>query len=126
MSVNGFSSDIEIPGALATTICFLIFVLTTIALVLTFIESRSRRSSRSSLVFISIGLTLLCIWLLGSLIAETVYFAGSSARVVAFLNGIQLPENVIKAAQNQAGLTGVYKRIPYRMSHQNLIQQMRV
>ena len=71
------------------------------------------KSFRRTLFFQAILLTFSSAWLLSVLIPLTIFHARRSARVNAYLDGIQLPSYIVQTVENALDITGVYKRIRY-------------
>ena len=64
---------------------------------------------------------LFTVILLGSMIPYSFYFATRHAQVTAFIGTVQLPDSVIKAAEQASGSTSIYKDIDYRTCNLYLI-----
>lgn len=94
--------------------------MTSIALVLSVIH---KRSSRSSMALLAILLTLLSVCLLGCIIAETAFFTMRDAKVIALLNGTQIPDSVVKSIQKSLGVIDAYKSISYCKSFVSSLMQ---
>ena len=52
-------------------------------------------------------------WLFSVLVPLTIFHAKRSAKVNAYLDGIQLPSYIVNSVENALDITSVYKRIQY-------------
>lgn len=106
--------DIFNVGVLATTVSLILAILASKSLVGMFVPLTKRLIERTLRVQSYIGF-LFTVLLLGSMIPYTIYFATRHAKVTAFIGATQLPDSVIKAAEQASGSTSIYKDIDYRM-----------
>ncbi|KAF8810892.1 hypothetical protein BYT27DRAFT_7090879 [Phlegmacium glaucopus] len=102
--------DVYVLGVLSTTACLLIVAFTTTFLCMTLCRPKS---FHRTLFFQAMLLILSCVWLFSVLVPLTIFHAKRSARVNAYLDGIQLPVYVVNTVENALDITGVYKRIYY-------------
>ena len=106
-----FRTDVYVLGVLTSTACLLIVAFTTIFLGMTLSRPKS---FRRTLFFQAVLLISSSAWLFSVLVPLTVFHAKRSARVNAYLDGIQLPSYIVNTVENALDITSVYKRIQYR------------
>lgn len=68
---------------------------------------------RRTLSFQAVLLIISSAWLFSVLVPLTVFHAKRSAKVTAYLDGIQLPSSVVQTVENALHITSVYRRIQY-------------
>lgn len=105
-----FRADVYVLGVLTSTACLLIVAFTTIFLGMTLCRPKS---FRRTLFFQAVLLISSSAWLFSVLVPLTIFHAKRSARVNAYLDGIQLPNYVVNTVENALDITSVYKRIQY-------------
>ena len=71
------------------------------------------KSFRRTLFFQAVLLISSSAWLFSVLVPLTIFHAKRSARVNAYLDGIQLPSYIVNTVENALDITSVYKRIQY-------------
>ncbi|KAA1472763.1 hypothetical protein DENSPDRAFT_851136 [Dentipellis sp. KUC8613] len=107
VTVDINTNDVFRSGVVVTTIGALIAVLSLIALLATF--AAPTRLARPQGFF----LAFCALWLFATIIPFDVFFANNSAKVKAFLNGVQLPPQAVQAVQGQLGVSSRYKDMHY-------------
>ena len=105
-----FRTDVYVLGVLTSTACILIVAFTTTFLGMTLCRPKS---FRSTLFFQAVLLISSSAWLFSVLVPLTIFHAKRSAKVNAYLDGIQLPSYVVNTVENALDITSVYKRIQY-------------
>ncbi|KJA18283.1 hypothetical protein HYPSUDRAFT_45461 [Hypholoma sublateritium FD-334 SS-4] len=106
------TADIFNVGVLATTVSLILAILASKSLVGMFVPFTKRFIERTLRVQSYIGF-LFTVLLFGSMVPYTVYFATRHAQVTAFIGATQLPDSIIKAAEQASGSTSIYKDIDY-------------
>jgi len=106
------TSDIFDVGAVATTASLLISLLVSKIIIAMYLPPTKALVARS-LRLQAIILALACLLLFGSMVPYMVFFVNRQASVKAFLNGVQLPDSLVKAVEAQSGTTRVYRKIFY-------------
>ena len=71
------------------------------------------KSFRRTLFFQAVLLISSSAWLFSVLVPLTIFHAERSAKVNAYLDGIQLPSYIVNTVENALDITSVYKRIQY-------------
>jgi hypothetical protein len=102
--------DVYVLGVLTSTACLLIVAFTTTFLCMTLYRPKS---FRRTLFFQAVLLLSSSAWLFSVLVPLTVFHAKRSAKVNAYLDGIQLPNYIVNTVENALDITSVYKRIQY-------------
>jgi len=106
------TNDIFSAGVAATTASLLISILTSnyvAGMFLPFTRELSRRTLRLQ----SFALLFACMFLFASMIPFMLFFVNRQADVKAFIGSVQLPDSVLKAAEEASGSTIIYKKIRY-------------
>ncbi|TFY54403.1 hypothetical protein EVG20_g9717, partial [Dentipellis fragilis] len=101
------TNDVFKSGVVVTTVAALIAVLSLVGLLATF--SAPPRLARPQAFL----LAFCALWLFAAVIPFDVFFANNSAKVTAFLNGVQLPPQAVQAVQSQLGVSSRYKDMHY-------------
>ncbi|KAJ7866937.1 hypothetical protein B0H14DRAFT_2731953 [Mycena olivaceomarginata] len=112
VSIN--TNDVTQAGAVVATISALILILTTLFIGIMIIDANSRSgiSTRTlPLQYISLG--FLAVWLFATEIPLSHFIATRSARVVASINGIQLPSDALGVIERALGVSTAYKDFSY-------------
>jgi len=110
--VNIDTNDIFVAGTVGTVAALLIAILVFLflaAMVLPFTKGISSRTLRLQAII----LILASLFLFGSMIPYMVYFVNRSAVVEAFVNGVRLPDSIVKGVEAASGATRIYKDISY-------------
>ncbi|GLB40874.1 hypothetical protein LshimejAT787_0900890 [Lyophyllum shimeji] len=108
------TDDVFQSGVVLTVVGALIAVLSSLSLLSLLVpHSPTRRLSARSLRLQSFLLAFCAAWLFATLVPFTVFFANRSAQVSASVGSVQLPQSIIKQAEQALGTTSVYKRIGY-------------
>ncbi|KAG6872208.1 hypothetical protein C0995_011971 [Termitomyces sp. Mi166 len=109
-TVNIDDHDVFSSGAVVTTVGALIAVLCAIFI---FMQISTRHLAARSLRIQSFLLAFCSAWLFATLVPFTDFFAKRSAKVTAFLGGQQLPDALVKQAENAFGATSIYRHLSY-------------
>lgn len=109
--------DVFKTGAVITAVCLVIFVLTTLYLVI--LLARPTSFTRPRFIASQGGiLAFFAFWLFAALVPYTQFFRTRSAIITATLDGTPIPQSVVQSlVQSQGaqhGLTPVYKDHEYR------------
>jgi len=102
--------DVYVLGVLTSMACLLIVAFTTTFLGMTLCHPKS---FRRTLFFQAVLLISSSAWLFSVIASLTIFHAKRSARVNAYLDGIQLPSYIVNTVENALDITSVYKRIQY-------------
>ncbi|KDR79390.1 hypothetical protein GALMADRAFT_243430 [Galerina marginata CBS 339.88] len=106
------TSDIFDVGVLATVTSLVISLLVFNFLAGMFIPGTKALVART-LRLQAIALTLACLLLFGAMVPYMVFFVNREASVKAFINGVQLPDAIVRGVEASSGSTRVYKDIHY-------------
>ncbi|KAF9648324.1 hypothetical protein BDM02DRAFT_3129112 [Thelephora ganbajun] len=108
--LNVNRNDILTTGKVSTAVQALIIILTILSAYAIFNRSKTRPK-----FFVVLGslLSFTSLWLLSVTIAFTAIFATKSARVSAFVGGVQLSQSIIDAQARALGVSPVYKDQSY-------------
>jgi len=106
------TSDIFNVGVVATSASLLISVLVG-NFVGGMVIPATRALAARTLRLQAIILTLACVFLFGAMIPYMVFFVNRQASVKAFVNGVRLPDSIVKGVEASSGSTRVYKDIFY-------------
>ncbi|KAF9443643.1 hypothetical protein P691DRAFT_679154 [Macrolepiota fuliginosa MF-IS2] len=105
-------NDVFRTGAIISAVSIVIFVLTSLYLILLFFRPTSFTRSRIVTAQGSL-LAFFAVWLFATLVAYTHFFRTHSAIVNASINGLPLPDTLIRGVEKELGVTPVYKNIAY-------------
>jgi len=106
------TSDIFNVGVVASTASLVISILVFNFAIGMYLSSTKALVART-LRLQAIVLTLACLWLFASMIPYMVYYLHRGASVKAFINGVQLPDSVVKQVVAASGSPTNYKDISY-------------
>jgi len=106
------TSDIFDAGVVATVASLLISILVFNFVGATFIPATKALAART-LRLQAVILTLASLFLFGALIPYMIFFVNREAIVKAFINGVQLPDSIVRGVEASSGSTRVYKNIHY-------------
>ncbi|KAF7369240.1 hypothetical protein MVEN_00251700 [Mycena venus] len=108
------TNDIFQSGAVVTTISALILVLTTVYIGLMVVDANARSGiSTRSLPLQYITLAFLAVWLFATEIPVSLFVSTRSAKVSASIDGITIPDNLLKRIERALGATTAYKNFSY-------------
>ncbi|KAF9223103.1 hypothetical protein BS17DRAFT_153745 [Gyrodon lividus] len=109
-SVNINVHDVFSTGAVITTVCALLALLSGVFFTFTWCPVKDKRFWFR---FQSCALFFCSIWLLATLIPYDYFFANREAQVTASLGGVPVPASLIQNIEEALGVTSVYKDIYY-------------
>jgi type IV secretory pathway TrbD component len=108
VTLNFHINDLYQPGVVLTTVCAISGLLAVIFLILTL---RWPKHATGSLKIQAWIFTFLSLWLLATQIPYTDFVANRSARIDAFLDGQQLPAQVVQATLAADGESAKYNKL---------------
>ena len=103
-----FVVDLYQSGVVVTTVCTILALLTAIFFIVTLVWPNRATGSLKIQVWI---FTFFNLWLLATEIPYTVFLATRSAKIDAFLDGVQLPAQVVQATIAADGESAKYTKL---------------
>ncbi|KAJ6601926.1 hypothetical protein DFH09DRAFT_501049 [Mycena vulgaris] len=112
VSIN--TNDVFQARIMVTIVSALLFVSCTIFIVFLIIDSSLRSGiSIRALTWEYSTLAFFAVWLFAVQVAVTAFVASRSTQVTAFIDGIEVPDRLLKEAERAAGVVTAYRDIDY-------------
>ena len=101
-------TDVYQPGVIITTICTTLALLAAIFILVTLLWPKRATGSLK----IQAGIfTFFSVWLFATQIPYTVFVANHHAKITAFLDGVQLPAQLVQTTLSEAGESDKYSKL---------------
>ncbi|KAI0300561.1 hypothetical protein B0F90DRAFT_1723965 [Multifurca ochricompacta] len=101
-------NDIYQPGVVLTTICAVVTLLATIFFIVTLTRPKH---ATGSLKIQALIFSFFSLWLFATQIPYTVFVANHHAKITAFLEGVQLPPQIVQAGLATLGASDKYSKL---------------